>query len=372
MAEKKDYYEALGLSKGASKEEIKKAYRKLAKTYHPDKNKDSGAETRFKEVQEAYDILSDEQKRAAYDQYGFAGTQAFGGSGGGFNGSYGGADMGDLEDVLGNLFGGSLGGFSFGGRDFFGRQAPTRSGSRRGSDMEFVLQIEFMEAIFGVEKEIEYDRLVKCEVCNGSGSKDGKRKECSTCKGRGQVVSVRNTFFGTMQVASPCPSCGGSWEIIAEKCSNCQGKGNVKKRDTFRIKVPAGIPDGVTLRFVGRGNAGEQGGDYGDLFITIEAKSNNELERRGDDIYSNINVDVVTAVLGGDVRVPTVHGDVMMKIPAGTQSEKVLRLKDKGGPKFKGNGNGDQYVKVIVDIPTKLSGKEKGIWEELKEMRGDR
>src|SRR5258706_11528603 len=262
---KRDYYEVLGLSKSASKDEIKKAYRKLAKAYHPDRNKEANAEAKFKEVQEAYDILSDEQKRSAYDQYGFAGTQAFdpsGGAGfGGFPSGFSGSDLGGFEDILGNLFGGGLGGFSF-GRDF--QTGGTRtSRSNRGSDLEFILQIDFLEAVFGVEKEIQYDRFVTCDVCKGSGAKNNKKKQCPTCGGRGQVKQMQNTFFGTMQVVTTCPTCGGRGEVIEEKCPNCNGSGVVKKKDTFKIKVPAGIPDGVTLRFTEKGNAGENNGLYG-------------------------------------------------------------------------------------------------------------
>lgn len=368
MAEKRDYYQVLGVSKSASKDEIKKAYRKLAKEYHPDRNKAADAEAKFKEVQEAYDILSDQQKRQAYDQYGFAGTQAFGGSGGSPFGNFQGFQQGDLggfEDILGNLFGSSFGGFDFGG---MGGRAQTRRSNNRGSDLEFVLKVEFQEAVFGVEKTFDYDRHVKCDVCKGSGAKDNKKKTCPTCSGKGQVTQVQNTFFGRMQVVAPCPECHGEGEVIAEKCPNCKGSGVLQKRDTFKIKVPAGIPDGVTLKFTEKGNAGERGGAYGDLYITIEVKADPKLERRGDDIYMDQEIDVVTAVLGGEIEVPTVHGKVLMKVPAGTQSEKVLRLKEKGGPKFRGNGNGDQYVKLIVNIPEKLTKEQKKLWENLRSL----
>ncbi len=374
MAEKRDYYEVLGVTKSSSKDEIKKAYRKLAKEYHPDRNKAADAEAKFKEVQEAYDILSDQQKRSAYDQYGFAGTQAFGGGTPGGFGNFGnmqGFSSGDLngfEDILGNLFGSSFGGFDFGGLG--GRSsARTRTENNRGSDLEFVLQIDFMDAIFGAEKTFTYDRFVKCDVCNGTGSKDGKKKTCPTCNGRGQVTQVQNTFFGRMQVVTTCPTCHGQGEIISEKCPKCKGSGIIQTKETFKMKVPAGIPDGVTLRFKEKGNAGERGGNYGDLFVTIEVRSHAKLERRGDDIYIDQEIDVVTAVLGSEIKVPTVHGDVLMKVPAGTQSEKVLRLKGKGGPKFRGSGNGDQYVKLIINIPTKLSKEEKDLWEKLKNSK---
>ncbi len=361
MAEKRDYYEVLGVSKSASKDEIKKAYRKLAKEYHPDKNKAPEAEAKFKEAQEAYDILSDEQKRKAYDQYGFAGTQAFGGGGNGFGGfgNFNG-DLGGFEDILGGLFGSSFGGFDFGGSR--GRGGPS---VRRGNDLEFTLQIEFLEAVFGIEKEIEYNRKIHCDKCSGSGAKNNKKKTCQTCNGRGQVAQVQNTMLGRMQVVTTCPTCRGEGEIIEEKCEKCNGTGTNTIKDTFKIKIPAGIPDGVTIRFNEKGDAGPNSGPHGDLLITIEVKPHKVLERRGNDIYMDQEIDVVAAVLGGEVKVPTVHGDVLMKIPAGTQSEKVLRLKDKGGPKFRGNGNGDQYVKIVVKIPEKLSKQERDLWDKL-------
>lgn len=354
MAEKRDYYESLGLTKSASKDEIKKAYRKLAKEFHPDKNKAPEAEAKFREVQEAYEVLSDEQKKAAYDQYGFAGSQAFGGS------QFGGTsfDQGDLSDLLGNFFGGGFGGFDFGG----GRK-------RSGSDLEFSMQVEFLEAIFGVEKEITYKRDNQCKVCKGSGSKDGKKKTCHVCNGNGRVRQVRNTIFGSMQVVAECTECRGRGEIIAEKCHECRGKGIKTEQEKLTVKIPAGIPDGVTLRFTAKGNAGEGGGNFGDLFLTVEIKSDNELERRGDDIYSEKEIDVVMAVLGGEIEVRTVRGNVIMKVPSGTQPGKLLRLKGKGGPKFRGNGDGDHYVKLNVRIPTKLSNSERTLWSELNSSK---
>lgn len=355
---KRDYYEVLGVTKSASKDEIKKSYRKLAKEYHPDKNKSAGAEEKFKEVQEAYDILSDQQKRQAYDQYGFAGTQAFGGSGmGGFSQGGFSADFGDLEGLLGNFFGGGIGGFGGGSR---------RRGNSRGSDLEMNMQVEFNEAIFGIDREIEYERQNRCDKCNGTGSKDGQKKTCQTCDGKGQIRQTQNTIFGSMQVVTDCPTCEGSGEVISEKCDKCSGNGILKAKEKLTVKIPAGIPDGVTVRFNEKGNAGRRGGDFGDLYVSIEVKPDKVLERRGDDIYMDQEIDVVTAVLGGEVKVPTVHGEVFMKVPAGTQPEKVLRLKGKGGPKFRGGANADQYVKLIVKIPEKLSRDEKDAWEKLK------
>ena len=359
---KRDYYEVLGVDKKASKQEIKKSYRKLAKQYHPDRNKEAGAEEKFKEIQEAYDVLLDDQKRSAYDQYGFAGTQGFGGGGMGNYGDFGdlfggGAGAGGLGDILGEFFGNSFGGSAGGGR-----------GSRiqHGADLQMEIEIEFVEAVFGVEKNINYKRLKHCEICEGSGAKNGKKTKCTDCDGRGQVVRVQRTILGSMQVVVNCPKCQGLGEIIEEKCNTCSGRGVTAQNDTLKITIPEGIPDAVSIKFTGKGNAGERGGGYGDLYLTINVKEHSILERRGNDIYMDKHIKVAEAVLGSEVEVPTVHGNVVMKIPAGTQSEKILRLKDKGGPKFRQQGKGDQYVRVIVDIPTNLSKKERQIWETLR------
>ncbi len=356
---KRDYYEVLGVSKSASKDEIKKAYRKLAKEFHPDKNKAADAATKFNEVQEAYDTLSDEQKRSGYDKYGFAGAQQSFGAGGFPGGTNFSGDLGGFEDLLGGFFGD---GFGFGG----GRQS-RRNRDKRGSDLEYRMTLEFNEAVFGVEKDLEYRRKVRCEKCSGSGSKDGKTQTCKTCNGNGQVHQVQRTVFGNMQVSSDCPTCGGSGQVIAEKCDVCSGSGVENKLETFKIKIPQGIPDGVTLKYAGKGNAGENGGSIGDLYIAVSVKEHPVLKRKGDDVYMDMEVNPMQAVLGGEVEIPTVHGDVIMEIPAGTQPEKVLRLKDKGGPKFKGNGKGDQFVTIKIKIPTKLSKEEKRLWEELQE-----
>jgi len=366
MANKKDYYEVLGISKSASKEEIKKSYRALAKQYHPDKNKSADAETKFKETQEAYEVLSDDQKRKAYDQYGFAGSQAFSGAGsnaggfGGFDSSFN-SDFGGFEDILGSFFGQGFGG----GRS----NSQSNGGGSRGEDLEYILKIEFKDAIFGIEKEINYERLDRCDLCKGTGAKDGHKKTCTTCNGKGQVVQLQNTLLGRMQVVTTCPTCHGTGDIISEKCSKCKGSGTLKIKENLKIKIPAGIPDGANLRFREKGNAGSNSGSIGDLLINIEIKEDKVLERKGDDIYMDKEIDVITAVLGGEVEIPTVHGNVLMKIPEGTQSEKILRLKDKGGPKFRGNGNGDQYVKVIVKIPVNLNQNEKKLWSELKDIK---
>lgn len=358
---KKDYYDSLGVSKNSSKEEIKKAYRKLAKEYHPDKNKTPEAESKFKEIQEAYDVLSDDQKRKAYDQYGFAGTQAYSENfaGGfspfeGFSGNFGGTDIGDL---LGGFFGG-----------FGERSSDRREKSRQGEDLQYSMKIDFKDGVFGAEKEIEYSRIDSCDKCKGSGSKDGKRHECPTCKGTGQIRQVRSTFLGQMQVVTECSKCNGRGELITNKCESCSGSGVRKVNEKIKVKIPAGIPDGATIRFEGKGNAPKGGGSFGDLYLTIDINPHKTLERKGNDIYSEIYIDVTTAVLGGEVNVETVHGDVLMKINEGTNHGQVMRLKSKGAPIFRGSGNGDHYVKVNIKIPTKLNAKQRKLWEEIKNL----
>lgn len=362
---KRDYYEVLGVSKSASKDEVKKAYRKLAKEYHPDRNKDAGAEEKFKEVQEAYEVLSDESKRDAYDKYGFAGTQAFDGGLGGLGGLGGveGFDfgnLGDLSDLFGSFFGSNFSGFGGQGG---------RGGNNRGEDIEVNLKVTFSEAIFGADKEFTYSRLNSCETCNGSGAKNGKVKTCTKCGGRGKVAQVRQTMFGAIQTVTVCPTCDGTGQEIEEKCTTCGGAGRTKQQDKLSLKIPAGIPDGVTLRFAGKGNAGQRSGVAGDLFVSIEVESHPRLERRGDDIYLEENIDVVTAVLGGEISVPTVHGDIKIKVPAGSHTGQVMRLSGKGGPKFRGKGNADQYVRINVEIPKKLTRDQQKLWEELRNLQ---
>lgn len=359
---KRDYYEILGIQKGASKQDIKKAYRQLAKKYHPDKNKEAGAAEKFNEMQEAYDVLSDEQKRSAYDQYGHAATQGFGGGGMGGAGNF--EDLfqgGGLGDLLEGFFGGGMGGYT-------SRSSGRNRAGIDGSDLQVSLSLTFEEAVFGVEKSIEYSHYKSCEKCKGSGAKDAKLKTCNTCSGRGQVAQVQRTILGSMQVVTTCPTCSGRGEIPESICDVCNGSGRTKQKDTVEIKIPAGVPDGVNLRFSGKGDAGEKGGAAGDLYVGIEVETHPVLERRGNDMYMDRHITAALAALGGEIEVPTVHGSVIMKVPAGTQSEKILRLKSKGGPKFKESGNGDQYVRLIVDIPTNLSSEEKRLWEELQKI----
>ncbi len=366
---KRDYYEVLGVSKSASKQEIKKSYRKLAKEYHPDRNKATDAEEKFREVQEAYDVLSDDQKRQAYDQYGFAGTQGFGGASGNFGGfgdfgdlfggMQGSSSFGGLGDLLGSFFGDSFAGFS---------SSSSRSQGSNGSDISVSLKLKFEEAVFGVEKNIKYSRFDTCESCKGTGAEGGKTKTCPTCEGRGQVVTTQRTILGTMQIAQPCPTCRGAGSVADSSCKICGGSGRVRKEEDLKIKIPAGIPDGVSMRFQSKGHAGENGGRAGDLFLNVEVEPHPLLERRGDDIYMDKHISVTDAVLGSEVNVTTVHGQVKMKVPPGTQSERVIRLSGKGGPRFRRGSNGDQYVRIIVDIPMKVDRTERMLWEQLRKV----
>lgn len=363
---KQDYYEILGINKGASIKEIKSAYRKLAKQYHPDRNKSSDADSKFKEVQEAYEVLSDERKRAAYDQYGHAGTQSFGGGGySNFEGNFNGFDMGSINDIFEQFFGGSFGGFSTSGS--------RRNRASRGEDLEVNLKIDFKEAIFGGEKTFDYKRRVVCKTCDGSGAKDKNSvKPCPTCNGQGRVASIQRTFLGNFQTVTTCPSCHGQGSVIKDECNVCSGSGIINEVENFTIKIPQGIPDNVTLRFKEKGNSGRKGGGYGDLYVNIEVKPHDKLERKGDDIFTILTIDAIEAVLGTTKKITTVHGEEDIVIPAGTQPEAVLKMQSRGGPRFKGNGNGDQYVRIIIEIPKKLTKEQKELWSRLLLIKDER
>lgn len=360
--EKRDYYEVLGISKDASKEEIKKAYRKLVKKYHPDVNKAPDAEEKFKEVQEAYEILSDDSKRSAYNQYGHAGTAGFDpGTNGGFSGfnGYGEAPF-DMGDIFGSFFGGNNFGFDFG----VGGESRTRED--RGADIRYKVSLSFLEAMKGGEFEIRIKRDIPCEHCNGTGSETKKTKRCSTCNGTGRVRSVRNTILGQMSVVGTCEKCHGTGEIPEEKCRVCGGVGIESEDKKMKIKIPAGAYDGMVLRFKGGGNSGRRNGSTGDLYIEIEVEPSKEFERRGSDIYSIEEIPVYVAVLGGNIEVNTIDGKVKLKIPQGTQPDTIFRIQGKGAPVLGREGRkGDHYVKVIVKIPSRLSRKEREMWEDL-------
>lgn len=362
--EKRDYYEVLGISKGASEQEIKKAYRKLAKQYHPDVNKEPDAEAKFREVQEAYEVLSDPSKRSAYDQYGHAGTEGFSGFGGGFNGfDYGNTPF-DMGDIFSQFFGGSSGFGGFG--DFEFNQSRRNQRSTRGSDLRYRIKMDFLEAMKGGDFKIHVNRDVVCEKCDGTGSEDKKLKDCPTCKGRGRVQRVQQSILGRMAFVTECEVCKGVGKLPNKECKKCHGEGTVQDSEDVKIKVPAGAYDGMVLRFSNSGNVSREG-IPGDLFVELEVEPHEKFERSENDIYTTEHIDVYTAVLGGETEVDTIDGKVKLKIPEGTQSATVFKLKGKGAPILgKYEGRGDHYVKVIVDIPKKLSREERKKWEELR------
>ena len=351
---KRDYYEVLGLSKGASKDEIKKAYRKLSKQYHPDINKEPGADEKFKEIAEAYEVLSDEQKKARYDQFGHEDpTAGFGG--GGFSGG----GFGGFEDIFSSFFGG-------GGR----RQDP--NAPRKGDDLQFRMTIDFEEAVFGKETEVEIPKEENCDTCNGTGAKPGTTAQtCSQCKGAGEINQAVDTPFGRMVNRRSCPSCRGAGKIIVEKCTTCRGAGKVQKRKKIKVTIPAGVDDGQQLRVSGQGEPGINGGPAGDLYIVFSVRKHKDFERDGDDIYYELKLTFPQAALGDEIEVPTVHGKVKLKIPAGTQSGAQFRLKDKGVKNVHGYGQGHQYVIVKVMTPEKLTEKQKQLLREFAEISGD-
>ena len=358
--DKKDYYEILGVSKDATEKEIKKAYRKLAKEYHPDHNKSPDAEERFNEISEAYEVLADESKRRAYDQYGHAGTQGYGaysGMGGDpFNGSP--FDMGDLGDIFNTFFGGGQG---------FGYQTGRSTVDESGTDLRYKIRLSFMEAIKGGEYEIKVDRDVKCEHCDGTGSETKETKTCPTCSGSGRVQRVRQSFLGAMSVVTTCDTCEGSGHVVEQECKECKGRGVQQEKVAVKINIPKGAYDGMVLRFRGSGNAGSRGGGSGDLYIEVVVEPHDIFERRGNDIYIDVDIDPVTAVLGDQIEVPTIEGDVKFKIPKGTQPDTIFKMSGKGAPIVGSEEKGDQYIRAKVIIPEKLSRKEKKLWEEMKE-----
>ena len=361
--EKRDYYEVLGVSKSADATEIKKAYRKLALKYHPDKNPgDKEAEEKFKEAAEAYDVLSNEEKRRRYDQFGHAGV---GGAGqGGFGG---GMSMDDIFSQFGDIFG------SFGGFSGFGGFGGGRSARRvnRGTNLRVKVKMNLQEIATGIEKKIKVKKYVACQHCNGTGAKDGKSySTCSTCKGSGQVTRVQNTILGAMQTTSTCPTCEGEGKIINEKCTFCNGEGVLMSEEVISINIPAGVGEGMQLSLSGKGNAARRGGVNGDLIVLIEEEEHPELVRDGNDLLYNVFIGYPEAVLGETVEIPTIEGKVKVKIEAGTQPGNILRLRGKGLPDVNGYGKGDLLAKVNVWIPKNLSKDEKKLVEKMKEAEG--
>ncbi|SET64931.1 molecular chaperone DnaJ [Salinibacillus kushneri] len=353
---KRDYYEVLGVSKDASKDDIKKAYRKLARKYHPDVSKEENASEKFKEVKEAYEVLSDQQKRAQYDQFGHAGAN--GGAGQGGFGGFGAEDFGGFGDIFDMFFGG--------GR----RRDP--NAPRQGADLQYTMDLTFEEAIFGKETDIQIPKEETCDTCNGTGAKAGSHPEtCSHCNGSGQLNQEQNTPFGRVVNRRVCHYCEGTGKIIKDKCRTCGGSGKVKTHKKIHISIPAGIDNGQQIRVAGHGEPGVNGGPAGDLFVVARVQSHEFFERDGDDIRCELPLTFAQAALGDELEVPTVHGKVKLKVPAGTQTGTYFRLRGKGAPNVHGRGQGDQHIKVRVITPKNLSDRQKELLREFNEISGN-
>lgn len=361
---KRDYYEVLGVSKSASTDEIKKAYRKLAIKYHPDKNPgDKEAEDKFKEAAEAYDVLSNPDKKSRYDQFGHAGMSGAAGGGGGFGGGF---SMEDIFSQFGDIFGGHFGG-AFG--DAFGGFGGSSRGRRvnRGSDIRIRVKLTLKEIAHGAEKRVKINKQVTCSVCNGRGAKsEADIKTCTTCNGTGQVTRVTRTILGQMQTASVCPTCGGEGKIIVNACHNCHGDGLVKEMEEITFKIPAGVAEGMQLTVQGKGNAARRGGVNGDLLVVIEEEHDELLQRDGNDLIYTHFISIPDSVLGAEAEVPSVDGKLKIKIEAGTQSGKILRLRGKGLPDVNGYGSGDLLVYIQIWSPKKIDKQEKELLEQLR------
>lgn len=352
---KKDYYEVLGVSKSADEREIKKAYKRLAMKYHPDRNQgDKDAETRFKEVKEAYEVLTDEQKRAAYDQYGHAAFEQGGMGGGAGGGFHGGADFNDIfGDMFGDIFGGGGGG--------------RRQRATRGADLRYSMQLTLEEAVLGVTKEIRIPVLSECELCHGSGAKPGTQPQtCATCHGTGQV-QMRQGFFAVQQT---CPHCRGRGTMIKDPCSQCHGQGRVEKTKTLSVKIPAGVDTGDRVRLTGEGQAGEHGAPAGDLYVQMEVKPHPIFEREGSNLYCEVPVNFAMAALGGEIEVPTLDGRVSLKVPGETQTGKIFRMRAKGVKSVHGGAKGDLLCRVVVETPVGLNEQQKQLLYKLQESFG--
>lgn len=363
---KRDYYEVLGLQKGASKDEIKKAYRKIAVENHPDRNPgNTEAEERFKEATEAYEVLADDGKRQAYDQFGFAGVEGMGGAGGGFQDFS--SVFRDFEDIFGDFsgifdtfFGGA------GGR----RSRSSRGGVARGADLRYDLEISFTEAVFGTRQEISYRRHATCDQCQGSGGEAGSgRKTCTTCGGAGQV----RRSSGFFSIASPCQTCNGEGFVIDNPCKKCRGVGVVEKQQKVKVTIPAGMDNGKRISISGQGDAGPGGGPAGDLYVLVHVRPHEYFERHGNDVYCVIPISISQAALGGEITVPTLDDRrAKVKVPPGTQNDRILRLKNEGVPFLQDSSRrGDMYIKIRVNIPSKLSGKAKSLLREFAEVEGE-
>ena len=368
MATKRDYYEILGVDKKASADEIKTAYRKLAMQYHPDRNKAPDAEEKFKEMSEAYAVLEDQTKRQQYDQFGHAGIDQRYSQEDIFRGA-----APDIEDILKGF------GFGGGGRGgsifdtFFSGGGGSREGPRRGSDMLYELAIEFEEAASGKKVDIEFTRNETCDVCKGSGAKPGTSpKTCPACRGSGQVNKTQNTPFGRFMTTSTCGTCRGAGKVIDSPCTTCHGSGTVQKKRKLEVKIPAGVDSGSRLRVPGEGEAGEKGGPSGDLYVEIYVKPHKIFTRHENDVIMEASISFPQAALGDEILVPTLDGKASMKIPSGTQNGQVFRLRGKGFPSLHMSGKGDELVKVKVEVPTKLTDRQKQLLNEFAQISGDK
>ncbi len=366
--QKRDYYEVLGVAKTASEDELKKAYRKLAKQYHPDLNPgDKTAEAKFKEVNEAYEVLSDKDKRARYDQFGHAGVDPnFGAGGGGFGGAY---DMGDIDlgDLFGSFFGGGFGGGGFGGG---GRQSP--NSPRKGDTLRVNLTISFEEAAFGCEKEISLTRSEACDTCHGTGCAPGTTAEtCPDCRGTGVVRVQRGGGAFTFATSAPCSRCRGTGKLIHTPCPDCRGEGSVKRQRRITVTIPAGIDDGQAVSLRGQGGAGQNGGPAGDLLVHVSVRPSDKFQRDGTAVYYDKTVSFAQAALGARLTIPTIDGDVAYDLPAGTQPGTVFRLRGKGIPSVNGRGRGDQFVTIRVAVPASLNSEQRQALEAFAQAMGD-
>ena len=363
MAEKRDYYEVLGIQKGASEDEIKKAYKKLARKYHPDMNPgDKEAEEKFKEVNEANEVLSDPEKKARYDQFGFAGVDPNYGAGAG-GGAYGGGfDFGDLGDIFGSFFGGGFG----------GGQRRNPNAPQRGESIRASVSVSFTEAAFGCEKSVTLERSEQCPICKGNGCAPGTTPEiCPDCHGTGTVQTRRQTPMGVFASNGPCRKCGGTGRLIHQPCPNCRGTGAVRKRKTIKVNIPAGIDHGQTISLRGQGNAGKNGGPAGDLLITVMVQPHELFHRDGVDVFCEAPITFAQAVLGAELEIPAIDGKVKYSIPEGTQTGTVFRLKGKGIPVLNGRGRGDQYVTVTIETPRNLNKEQKEALRRFSETLGE-
>lgn len=353
--DKRDYYEVLGISRNASKADIKSAFRNLARKYHPDVNDAPDAEENFKEINEAYGVLSDDDKRAAYDRFGHQGVKGANGGGMGFDPT----DFPDIADIFGEMFG-------FGG--FGGGRRARRNAPRRGADLQYQVSLTFKEAVFGTEKDVDITRDETCETCQGSGAKPGTSPEtCSECGGRGEVRRTRQTLLGSMVQVTPCPVCNGQGKTIPDPCPTCRGSGTERKTISKKITIPAGVDDGTRIRLAGEGQPGANNGPSGDLYLIIKVRPHKYFRRQNNNILLDLNINVAQAALGAEVKVPTVDGDVILKIPPGTQPGKIIRMRGKGVPHLRSSARGDQLVIINVTIPERLGEEERVLFEQLAE-----